>query len=101
MNSVNFTGHLGAKPKLVEYKEGKHVAELRLAINNGSHDATWIDVKVYNGGAKACAEHLETGSKVAFTGSLREESWTDEAGKPHSKHVAVGHVEFLDKKPTE
>jgi single-stranded DNA-binding protein len=73
INVVVVNGRLTQKPKLYEAGGEKVYALLRLAINYGSGEkkrTIYYDVKVWNGPARACAEHLQAGSLVSVQGRL-------------------------------
>jgi single-strand DNA-binding protein len=97
MNSVDLTGRLTKDPELSE-RGGKSVCDLRLAVDNGQYDPTYVDVSTFDGQAEACARYLRKGRQVAVSGRLVFRQWEAEDGSKRSRHSVVGRVEFLDGK---
>lgn len=100
MNSVKMTGRLTHEPKLKHIKKKRAVCEMRLAVDNGRHPTTYIDLSVFDGPAYVCAEHLSKGSRVKVEGELRFREWRDPAGWRHQRYSIVGRVEPLGR-PSE
>lgn len=100
MNSVDLTGRLTKDPELKE-RGGKSVCDLRLAVDNGTHEPTYIDVSTFDGQAEACARYLRKGRQVAVAGRLVFRQWEAGDGSKRSRHSVIGRVEFLDGKPAE
>ena len=88
LNSVSFTGYLGADPKLHTFDDGTTVANLRLAVarskkENGEFvdDTIWLDVKAFGRQAEAIETYLSKGSFVAVSGQLAQpREWEDNNG---------------------
>ena len=97
MNSVDLTGRLTRDPELTE-RGGKSVCDLRLAVDNGQYEPTYVDVTTFDGQAEACARYLRKGRQVAVSGRLVFRQWEAEDGSRRSRHSVVGRVEFLDGK---
>lgn len=103
MNSVNIIGHLTKAPELITTPGGTKITNLRVAINGRKDDApVFTDVKVFKKAAEACDEYLDKGSKVAVSGRLAFDEWTNDDQEKRSKlYVIASSVDFLDGKPTE
>jgi len=97
MNNVTITGNLVADPKLRQAGE-RAICEMRVAVDNGERQTTFIDVKTFDGGADACARFLRKGRKVGVCGRLTLEEWERE-GQRRRRYVLAGQVEFLDPPP--
>lgn len=97
MNSVDLTGRLTKDPEVQE-RGGKSVCDLRLAVDNGQYDPTYVDVSTFDGQAEACGRYLCKGRQVAISGRLVFRQWEAEDGSKRSRHSVVGRVEFLDGK---
>lgn len=102
MNSVNIIGHLTKDPELIETSGGTKITNLRVAINGLKDDDTvFTDVKVIGKAAVACDQFLHEGSKVAVSGRLAFDEWTNDEGEKRSRLYILGRVDFLDRKPTD
>lgn len=102
VNRVTVSGRLTKEPKL--YNAGEHVYTLlRVAINGGKtkggedRPTIFYDVKVWNGGAKACVEYLTKGSRVLVEGRLDQYDRPDEDGQWN--YLVGESVNFLDPAP--
>lgn len=88
LNSVFLTGRLVADPEKKKPKE-KWIAEFTLAQNNGG--AEFFDVVAFGGWAENLG--AQKGDTVLVEGRLKQERWTDQAGKQHSRvRVIAGAV---------
>ncbi len=96
MNNVSLIGRLTRDPNLVHHDE-RPICELRLAVDNGSHPTTFVDVRTFDGQAYVCAEYLAKGEPVAVSGTLVSDEWRGADDSFHQRHSIIGHVEFLDK----
>jgi single-strand DNA-binding protein len=99
MNNVTITGRLTDEPELVHLAEGRAVCNLRVAVDNGRHPTTFIDVAAFDGQAYACAEYLAKGLKVGAEGRLALREWRDGQGRLQQRYSVVGRVEFLERPP--
>ena len=98
MNNVSLTGRLTRDPELRSTNGGKPVCDMRIAVDNGSYDPTYVDVTTFDGQATACAEHLSKGRQVGVNGRLHYAEWEAEDGSKRSRHSVIGRVEFLGTK---
>jgi single-strand DNA-binding protein len=98
MNNVTMTGHLTKDPNL-RHLGDRPICELRIAVDNGRHPTTYIDVTTFDGQAYACAEYLAKGRKVGFAGKLAFNEWIGADGQKHHRYSVIGRVEFLDRPP--
>jgi single-strand DNA-binding protein len=96
MNAVSLSGYLTHDPKLV-YRNNRPICQMRLAVSNGKHGPTYIDMPTFDGQAYVCAEYLRKGSKVAVSGRLGYEEWRAHDGSKRFRYNVVGWVEFLDR----
>lgn len=102
-NNVTLTGRLTRDPKLQYKGEDDPRPDqtvwtiLPLAVNKRTAEGTRViyeDVKVWNGGARACVENLNKGSFVAVEGSLDQYDKPESGGRWH--FIDAGNVEFID-----
>jgi single-strand DNA-binding protein len=96
MNSVTMTGRLTRDPDL-KHAGDRAICDLRIAVDNGRHPSTFIDVAVFDGQAYSCAEFLEKGRLVGVEGKLALDEWRDGDGKIRRRYRVIGRVEFLDR----
>jgi single-strand DNA-binding protein len=98
VNNIQLTGRLVADPAGKELPDSGYVCEMRIAVDGmgrGARDETgYIDVHSYGESGKAAARVLTKGWLVAVAGRLQHDTWQQD-GQKRSKHLVVGHVEFL------
>jgi len=113
-NHVTILGHLGRDPdhRLIGTGDSQ-VCELSIATSErwtdrsgNEHERTeWHRVKIWGRAAAACDKHLEKGSQVLVTGSLRTESWEDREGIKRYRTIIVadprGGVRFVGRPKSE
>ncbi len=97
MNVVTLVGNLATDVELREFGEEKQLATFRLAVDRGGKDdeADFFRISVWDRQARACAEHLAKGRKVALEGRLRTSSWEDNGEKRSRVEVVARRVEFF------
>jgi single-strand DNA-binding protein len=100
MNTVTITGRLTRDPQLKHTTDERPICEMRVAVDNGRHPTTYIDVSAFDGQAYVCAEYLTKGRKVGVDGRLTLSEWRDAGGRNHQRYSVIGRVEFLDR-PSE
>jgi single-strand DNA-binding protein len=96
MNALTMTGNLVDDPQL-EHAGETPVANMRLAVDNGRHATTYIDVSCYGEQAYSCVEYLRKGRKVGVNGRLALDEWRNRSGEARKRYRAIGRVEFLDR----
>jgi single-strand DNA-binding protein len=96
MNTVTMTGNLTRDPELKHAGE-RAICEMRIAVDNGRHPTTYIDVATFDGQAYTCAEYLSKGRKVGVDGRLAYEEWSGADGNTRRGPSVIGRVEFLDR----
>lgn len=102
MNNVSLIGRLTREPELVTTPNGTDIANLRVAIDRRGRDngAVFVDVKCFEGQARACAEHLTKGRQIAISGRLELDEWEADDGTRRSRlYVIAQSVQFLAGKP--
>ncbi len=100
MNSWNGIGRLTKDPELVETAGGTSICNLRIAVDRRNRDdgAVYLDVKCFEGQARACADHLTKGRQVAVSGRLELDEWEAKDGSKRSRLYIIGErVQFLAK----
>jgi single-strand DNA-binding protein len=103
INTTTITGRLTADPKLRTTRSKLAVTTLRVAIQRPAgkegqdRGAAFFDVEVWNGLAKSCASYLSSGSRIAVSGRLEHQQWTDDHDQPRQRNYIVAEqVNFLD-----
>lgn len=89
MNSVNITGRVGADIELRYTPQGKAVAEMNLAVDDGFGDnkkTAWIGVTIWDKAAEVAQKYVHKGDMVGITGRLSQDVWEDKTtGKKQTK----------------
>jgi single-strand DNA-binding protein len=98
MNAVTMTGRLTKDPKL-RHAGDRAICDMRIAVDNGRHPTTYIDVTTFDGQAYTCAEFLAKGRKVGVAGRLALSEWQGNDGQTNWRYSVIGRVEFLDRPP--
>lgn len=96
MNALTMTGNLTRDPELI-YAGERPICKLRIAVDNGHHPTTYIDVSTFDEHAFACAEFLHKGRKVGVSGRLALDEWRNAEDKRRERYSVIGRVEFLDR----
>lgn len=99
MNTVTLTGNLTKDPDL-RHAGDRAICDLRVAVDNGRHPTTYIDVTTFDGQAYTCAEFLVKGRKVGVAGRLAFREWQGSDGRTNRRYSVIGRVEFLDPRPS-
>ncbi len=98
MNTTTLVGRLTATPTLRHTPSGAAVADLRLAVDRRGDGTDFLTITAWNRTAEVAATHLTTGRRVAVSGRLQQQTWTDrDSGANREKVVVVAdRIEFLD-----
>lgn len=89
LNRFEAIGNLGADPELRYTPNNNAVANLRVAVNTGTKDASgewqnetlWLNVELWNEAAERAAERLRKGNRVFVEGQLRRRDYTTRDGR--------------------
>jgi single-strand DNA-binding protein len=98
MNQLALSGYLTADPEL-GYRDERPICTMRLAVANGRHPTTFIDVRTFDEQAYICAEFMHRGSRIAIEGRLAYDEWRGPGDEKRCRYSAIGRVEFLDPPP--
>lgn len=101
VNKVILIGNLGADPEIRLTKDGRRIANMRIATSERWTDKAtgerkekteWHTVVIVNDGlAKVAEAYLKKGSSVYVDGSLQTRKWTDKSGADrYSTEVVIG-----------
>ena len=98
INTVFLLGRLGKDVQTHNTASGKFYVDLRLATNRRIRkDEEWIEltdwhqIRVWGKQADICERYLKKGALVGIQGSLRTDSWTDDAGITQYKTYVSGN----------
>ena len=106
MNLVMLIGRLTRDPEL-KYLQGSGtpVANFSVAVDrefagkDGKKEVDFIDIQVWGKSAENCTNYISKGSKVAIQGSLRIDTYQNQAGENRKiTRVNATRVQFLDNK---
>lgn len=109
MNTFTGIGNLGTAPQLRTTPSGGAVTNFNIAIDRKFYrgqgndrklikETDWIPVVCWGSLATVCSNHLQKGSKVAVSGSVRPRTYTDAQGQTrHTFEIIAKDVEFLDR----
>ena len=106
MNNVVLVGRLTRDPELRYIPgTGTPVATFSIAVDReftnkeGQREADFINIEVWNKAAENCANYLSKGSLVGVQGSIRVDSYQNQAGeKRNATKIRANRVQFLDSK---
>lgn len=97
MNTVAFTGRLGADPERRSTNTGKTVCSFSLAVKRPHKKdvSDWIDCVAFNQSAEFLCNYAKKGDMVAVSGYLYQEIWEKDGAKRYSHRVTCDSVELL------
>lgn len=111
MNSLNqmiIEGNIVHLQDKVSTANGFTVKPFSIAVNREYHnaegevvsEASYFDVDAFGNLAESIEKWGERGRGVRIVGRLKQERWTDDEGKTHSRvKIIAEHIEFKPKKP--
>lgn len=108
LNQVNLIGHVTRAVELRYTPNKKAVASIGLALNRTwttddnkeQSEVCFVDITAWGRLAEVCAEFLQKGHPVFFTGRLKQESWVDAEQQKRTKLVVVAEsMQLLTRKP--
>jgi single-strand DNA-binding protein len=104
LNSVLIEGNLVQDPQIRSLETGSKLCHFSVASNRyfvqenqRKTEVSFFDVEVWNKTAEQCATALSKGRGVRIVGRLKQDRWTDNEGKSHSKVKIIG--DSVDFKP--
>ena len=96
LNQTVITGNLGDDPKEYFSPEGIPVTSFDLAFSVSKKKTCWIRVVTFKKLAEICAKYLHKGARIAISGTLDQNKWTDKEGNNHSTFQILGNsMEFI------
>lgn len=108
-SSTQLIGNLGADPDIRFFESGSQRAQFTLYLNERftkdgqTQERTHrFSVEAWGKTAEFAANYLRKGSKVAVSGSLAENTWTDADQQKRSRVVVqANRIENLTPKPAD
>jgi single-strand DNA-binding protein len=97
INTSTLVGNLGADPEVRYTNDGEPVTSFNLAFNSGKKEkANWIRVVCFKKLAETASEWLQKGDKIAVTGILDQNTWTNQQNEQKSVIQLIGrNIEFI------
>lgn len=100
MNQVNLMGNLVSNLELKQsQKTGINYTQFKLAVHDyraKDREAEFFDLVAFGKKSEVLVKHLNKGDKVAISGRLSSDSFTNEEGnKRYSTKVIVEDFEFV------
>jgi single-stranded DNA-binding protein len=93
---VTFVGNLGKDIAPTLFKSGKQVFRSSLAISSRKDEKPqWLKVEAWDALGRRFAGTCIKGARVALTGVLKNETWTDSEGK--IRETKVLKITWIDK----
>ena len=114
VNKAIIVGNLGSDPEIRQTRDGRAVANLRVATNESWKDRNtgernerteWHRVAIFNEGLVRVVEnYLQKGSKVYIEGQIRTRKWQDREGNDrYSTEIVLqnfnSQLHILDSRP--
>jgi len=96
-NKVILVGNLTRDPELRYLPSGQAICNSGIATNrkfkkqdgSQSEEVMFIDITLFGRTAEIANQYLKKGSKVLVEGRLKLETWTDQSGQKHSRHLVL------------
>ncbi len=103
INTITLTGGLTRDSELRTFQNGSSVTNFSLGfstyykgINERNEKSNYIDCSLYGNQGAALYQYLKKGTKVALSGRIEQQSWTDQLGATRSKIVVnVDSIQLL------
>ena len=102
MNQVIILGNITNDLELRATSTGTSIVSFSLAVRRDKDNTDFIPCSAFGKTAELLKKYCSKGSKLAVSGSLRQNSYTDKEGnKRSSLNVLVNTIQLLDKKKEE
>jgi single-strand DNA-binding protein len=104
-SSVTLIGNLVRDPELRYIPSGTAVSDVTIAVTerekkNGVYADTtaFVDCVLWGKTAELANEHLQKGSPICFSGSIRQDNWEKDGQKRSKLKVVVDSMTFIGSK---
>ncbi|GEQ32190.1 single-stranded DNA-binding protein [Marinilactibacillus psychrotolerans] len=106
MNNLSMIGNLGKDPELRYSNEGTAIVNFSVAVkrqfknkSTGEYESDWFNCTAFKNTAEMISNNFKKGSKIAFTGSIQNNNYTNKEGvKIYGHVVMVQNVTFVESK---
>jgi single-strand DNA-binding protein len=96
LNQTVLTGNLGEDPRDFFTPDGIQVTSFNLAFQSGKKKTCWIKVVCFKKLAELASRYLHKGARIAISGTLDQEKWTDKEGQNKTTFQILGNtLEFI------
>ena len=102
MNKIILIGRLARDPELKSTQSGSSLVTFTVAVQRnyknkeGNYDADFINCRAWNRTGEMINQYFSKGKPIGIDGSLRHDSWKDDAGEWHNlTYVNVDSFEFI------
>ena len=108
MNQVNVIGNPTREPELRQTESGKHVADIRLAVNRhyktdrgiDMEDTCFVTATAWGNTATHIHKYVHKGSPVLIQGHLTCSEWEKDGEKRTRISITIERIQFLHRAPT-
>lgn len=103
MNEVHLIGRLTKDPEIRTFGEGKAVANITLAIDDGrdkdgNKQTVFVNCEIWNNQAVILEKYSGKGCRLIVNGSLKQNSWEKDGQKHSTLLVRARTISFIDYK---
>lgn len=99
MNVVNLVGRVGKEPTIKYSKDGKTIAEFKVAVNRYGQKTDWIPCVAFGKSAEIIEKYFHKGSRIGLTGAWSTGSYDGKNGhKVFTHNCSVTSIDFIDTK---
>lgn len=106
MNNLSMIGNLGKDPELRYSNEGTAIVNFSVAVkrqfknkSTGEYESDWFNCTAFRNTAEMIANNFRKGSKIAFTGNLQNNNYTNNEGvKVYRDVIIIQNVTFIESK---
>jgi single-strand DNA-binding protein len=97
MNNCVLIGNLGADPESIYTDEGTHIVNFSLAFRSTKKDkSNWIRIVCFEKLAELALTYLHKGARIAISGRLDQNKWTDNNNQTKSMHrIIANNITFI------
>lgn len=109
INTITLTGGLPRDCELHTFQNGNSVANFSLGfstyqsgINERNEKPNYIDCSLFGNQATALSPYLKKGMRIALSGHIEQQSWTEQTGAVRSKIIVkVDSLQLLSSPPQQ
>lgn len=95
-NTIIQIGRICKNVELRYTKDNKAVCEVKLAVQNGKDDTSFIPFTVFGKTAELINNYCKKGDMIGIQGIVKNHNWEDKEGNKHYEYAFIGNkVSFL------